>query len=147
MDISGSITYHITKTGNILRRLAAKKIRDAGLDITPEESVLLNQLWDRGDMSVAELARWSVKEPSTLSRQIDALVNKGYVSRHQNQSDRRSIFISLTPAGNTLKQRFEKTGIRQLDRDFANSLGGDPGQLLQQLLDITRTALRELQDD
>lgn len=147
MDISQSITYHITKTGNILRRLAAKKIRDAGLDVTPEESVFLNQLWDRDELSLSELGRWSVKEPSTVTRQIDALVKKGYVERHENQVDRRSVFVRLTPAGKVLKKRFEHTGIRQLDRDLAHTLGGNPEKLLRELLDICQTAERELRGE
>tara|TARA_R110002073_G_scaffold164809_2_gene321229 strand:- start:4068 stop:4511 length:444 start_codon:yes stop_codon:yes gene_type:complete len=147
MDIADSLTYHITKTGNILRRLAAKKIRDAGLDITPEESVLLNQLWDRDVQSQAELGQWSVKEPSTLTRQIDGLVRKGYVKRRENDKDRRSIFICLTPEGRLLKARFARTGIRQLDQDLARNLGADPETILKQLLDIRQTALQQLNDE
>ncbi|MBN7795736.1 MarR family winged helix-turn-helix transcriptional regulator [Parahaliea mediterranea] len=147
MDISQSITYHITRTGNILRRLAAKKIRDAGLDVTPEESVFLNQLWDRDEQSLSELGRWSVKEPSTLTRQIDGLVKKGYVVREVNPVDRRSVFVRLTPAGKALKKRFEHTGIRQLDRDLAHALGGNPEKLLRELLDICQTAERELRGE
>lgn len=144
MDISRSITYHVTRTGIILRRLTAKKLRGAGLDITPEESVLLNQLWDRDQQGLSELAQWSVKEPSTLTRQIDGLVQKGYVTREHLSTDRRSIEVSLTSKGKTLEAKFEATGIRQLDENFVGGLGGNPDKLLEILMSIRKAALQEL---
>ena len=146
MDIATSLTYHITKTGNILRRLAARKIRDAGLDITPEESVLLNQLWDRDQQSQTELGQWSVKERSTVTRQIDSLVSKGYVERRQRPDDRRSVCIALTVKGKALEARFEHTGIRQLDEDLAQALTGGSGEMLEQLIKVRERALAELRD-
>lgn len=144
MDVSKSITYHVTKTGNTLRRLTAKKIRSAGLDITPEESVILNQLWDRGRQSLAELAQWTVKEPSALTRQVDSLVQKGYLKRQQSASDRRGVEVSLTSKGSALEAQFERTGIRQLDKHLVGSLGESPEKLLEILSRIHLAALDEL---
>lgn len=145
MDISKSITYHVTRTGNILRRLTAKRIRDAGIDVTPEESVLLNQLWDRDKQGVSELAQWSVKEPSTLTRQIDGLVRKGYLKRQHGTADRRSVEVSLTAKGRALEAKFERTGIRELDTDLLGGLGERPDKILKILNSLSETALRELE--
>lgn len=144
MDVSKSITYHVTKTGNLLRRLTAKKIRDAGIDVTPEESAVLNQLWDKDNQSVSELAQWAVKEPSTLSRQIDGLARKGYVTRQRSDADRRSLHIKLTARGKSLESKFEATGIRQLDHDLLTGLPGTPKATLQILIDLHEAARREL---
>lgn len=146
MDISNSLTYHITKTGNILRQLAAKRIRDAGLNITPEESVLLNQLWDRDNQSVSELGKWTVKGPSTLTRQIDGLVRKGYVIRSQGADDRRLVFVKLSKAGKQLRKAFDASGVRDLDADVVPLEGKDAKKLLELLLKIRATALQELND-
>ncbi|CAA0099161.1 Uncharacterised protein [Halioglobus japonicus] len=146
MDISTSITFHVTRTGILLRRLTARKLRQAGLDITPEESVLLNQLWDRDKQGLSELAEWSVKERSTLTRQIDGLVRKGYVTRKHLSTDRRSIEVRLTTKGKGLKAKFENTGIPQLDKDFVGSLGVQPDKLLAILAAIREAALLELDE-
>ena len=84
MDPSKSITYNITRTGNLLRQVTARRIKEAGIDITPEESVLMNQLWERDNQSITELGAWSVKEASTLTRQIDAL--EGVHSAHSKRA-------------------------------------------------------------
>ncbi len=144
MDVSSSLTYHITKTGNILRQLAAKRLKDAGLNITPEESVLLNQLWDRDNQSVSELGKWTVKGPSTLSRQLDGLVRKGYVERSQGFDDRRMVFVKLSEAGQELRNAFDAAGIRELEADVVPVEGRDAERLLELLLQIRAKALREI---
>ena len=144
MDISTSLTYHITKTGNVLRQLAAKRLKDAGLNITPEESTLLNQLWDQDNQSVSQLGKWAVKGPSTLTRQIDGLVKKGYVERSQGAEDRRVVFVRLTKAGKALKIAFEKAGVRELDADVVQAQARDAEKLLGLLLQIRSKALEEI---
>ena len=145
MDISNSLTYHITKTGNVLRQLSAKRIKDAGLNLTPEESVLMNQLWDRDNQTITELNLWSVKEASTLTRQIVSLVKKAYVERHHGTADRRTVFVRLTSEGKKLQSKFNKTMIPNLDRDVADIPQKDADKLLKLLIKVRDSALVELQ--
>lgn len=146
MDISSSLTYHITKTGNVLRQLAAKRLKDAGLNITPEESVLMNQLWDKDNQSVSDLGKWTVKGPSTLTRQLDGLVKKGYVERRQSLEDRRMVFVKLSEAGKGLRKAFDAAGIRELDADVVPVEGREAEKLLALLLKIRTKALQEMKD-
>ncbi len=146
MDISSSLTYHITKTGNVLRQLAAKRLKDAGLNITPEESVLMNQLWDKDNQSVSDLGKWTVKGPSTLTRQLDGLVKKGYVERRQSLEDRRMVFVKLSEEGKGLRKAFDAAGIRELDADVVPVEGREAEKLLALLLKIRTKALQEMKD-
>jgi len=145
MDISASLTYSITKTGNLLRQVSAKRIKQAGIELTPEESVLMNQLWDRDNQQIAELKQWSIKEASTLTRQIDQLVRKGLVTRAHGEDDRRAVFISLTAEGKTLREGFATTGIDQLDSDMVNASEEQADELLRLLIAIQKKAQAELQ--
>lgn len=142
MDLSESITYHITKTGNVLRQLTARRIRDAGIDLTPEESVLMNQLWESDNRNISELNLWSVKEPSTMTRQIDHLVSKGYVTRSHGVEDRRTVYVKLTAQGRKLKKTFEKTRVSCLDSDLIDISPRDAEKLLA-LLIATRVKAQE----
>lgn len=145
MELSESITYHITKTGNVLRQLTAKRIKDAGISLSPEESVLMNQLWDKDNQTVSELNLWSIKDASTLTRQIDRLVKKELVSRSHGADDRRSVYISLTAEGKKLKKLFLKTRVSELDGDLANMSEQDAQKLLQLLISIRENAQAEIQ--
>ena len=144
MDLTQSITYHVTKTGNMLRQLTAKRIKDAGIDVTPEESVILNQLWDRDNQTLTELGQWSVKEASTLTRQVDSLERKGYVERSHGVEDRRKVFVALSSTGLALQDQFIQTQIQNLDEQLADI---DPQALktcLEVILKIRQKALDEL---
>ncbi len=144
MDIADSLTYHITKTGNILRQVTAKRIKSAGINLTPEESVLMNQLWDRDNQTLGELGQWSVKDSSTLTRQVDGLVKKGYVERVHGTEDRRNVFVRLSGAGKKLQAAFRKTGVANLDRDMIPHSAADVDKALKLIMEVREQALKEL---
>ncbi len=144
MDISDSLTYHITKTGNLLRQVSAKRIKSAGVNLTPEESTLMNQLWDKNTQTISELGQWSVKDSSTLTRQIDGLVKKGFVKRVHGTDDRRHVFVSLTPAGTELKKQFMKSRVAELDKDVVDCSEQEMEKVLKILTRIRENALIEL---
>lgn len=147
MDVTKSLTYHITRTGNLLRQVTAKRIKDAGINLTPEESVLMNQLWDRHPQTITELGEWSVKDQSTISRQIDGLVKKGYVKRTHSEEDRRSVLVDLSPQGVKLRQAFKKTGVPHLDEDMSGTLSlANTEKMLKLLNAIREQALEELNE-
>lgn len=125
-------------------QLSARKIKAQGDDMTPEESVLLNQLWGKDRQSLSELSHWSIKEPSTPTRQIDRLADKGYVRREHDEQNRRKILVKLSPKGKKLKQAFEQTGIPSLDEKLANISQADIGTTLRVLTVIRDKALQQL---
>ena len=141
MDIADSLTYHITKTGNILRQVTAKRIKSAGINLTPEESVLMNQLWDRDNQTLGELGQWSVKDSSTLTRQVDGLVKKGYVERVHGTEDRRNVFVRLSNTGKKLKAAFR---VANLDRDMITHSAADVNKALKLIMEVREQALKEL---
>lgn len=144
MDISKSLTYHITKTGNLLRQLTAQRIKNAGINLTPEESTLMNQLWDKDNQTLSELGQWSIKDSSTLTRQIDGLVKKGYVERIHGTEDRRNVFVKLSPEGKKLRAAFKKTRVPELDGDMVELSDKEIEQALLMLQSIRERALKEL---
>lgn len=144
MDVSESITYEITRTGNILRKLVAKRLREAGVDLSPEESVLMNELWDRGELTLSELAQCSIKDPSTLSRQVDGLVRKGYVDRRESSVDRRNQIVSVSEKGRALQRSCIKAGLHLLDSTLIELSDRDRKTVLRTLNAIRSNALEEL---
>jgi DNA-binding MarR family transcriptional regulator len=146
VDLTESITYSLSKTGNLLQQLSAKRLKARGIDLTPEESVFMNQLWDKDCQSQAELNLWSIKEASTVTRQIDKLVRKGYVERYNGTEDRRTVFIKLTAKGKQLRDAFNSTNIPDLDTEFLPQCREQRAQFLALLEDIREKALSELQN-
>jgi DNA-binding MarR family transcriptional regulator len=78
------------------RRLAAR-LREAGL--TPAQAEVLDVLRDRAPLSLADLGRLLVCETGSPSRLVDALVQRGLVTRTPSPHDRRVVSLDLTDAG------------------------------------------------
>ncbi len=144
MDLTKSISYNLSKTGDLLQQLSAHRMRKLGIDLTPEESIFLHQLWDRDCQSQAELNPWSIKGASTVTRQIDKLVRKGYVERQSGVKDRRTVVISLTNKGKALEQEFRKTGIAKLDDDFLSVSKSEGEFLLALLTEVRAKIMKEI---
>ena len=89
-------TFRITKLSFI------KAFNKLGVDITPDQWVLLDKLNDQGEMSQREISELSFKNAATVSRIIDKLVKKELVSRVSETDDRRKTTINLTDKGKNL---------------------------------------------
>lgn len=79
-----------------LRSLAAQQF-----DITVEQFHILRYIRRKADSISALAAIGRISRPA-ISQGVDALVQKGMISRQQDPSDRRFIRLELTPGGNAL---------------------------------------------
>lgn len=89
-------TFRITKLSFI------RVFNKLDVDITPDQWVLVDVLNNRGELSQKELSALSFKDAATISRIIDKLVDKGFVTKTNVKSDRRKTTIKLTRAGSQL---------------------------------------------
>ena len=121
------IGFLLERTTRIAKLSFTKAFKKLGVDITPEQWIVLDKLDVKKEMSQKEIGNESFKNAPTISRIIDNLVRKGYVSRVSEESDRRKTVISLTTDGKTLVDqcREEVDALRALswnnlsDRDYA----------------------------
>lgn len=95
------IGVYIDRTYKVVRQDLINRFKNAQLDITPEQFVILSKL-EGTEMSQTDLASDSFKDKPTVSRILDLLVKKGFVTRQQDPSDGRRYIVSLTDEGNTL---------------------------------------------
>ena len=116
-------------------RIAAEQ----GLSV-PEWRVLAC-LHDRRSASVTDLARLSLMEQSRLTHLIGRMQARGLVDRNRSSQNRRSVQVTLTPAGTALARdlvaqakaheklaihdRLGAEGTRRL-HDLLRQLMGDP---------------------
>jgi DNA-binding MarR family transcriptional regulator len=81
---------------NNLRSIATEKF-----EISVEQFHILRHI-RKGITSVSELADVKQISRPAISQAVDALVEKGLISRQQGVDDRRYIKLQLTPAGDEL---------------------------------------------
>lgn len=76
-----------------------RTFREAGIDITPEQWVLLDHLYQTGAASQTDLANGTFKDAPTVSRIIDKLSQKKMAQRSRFPNDRRRYQVDLTDRG------------------------------------------------
>ena len=90
-------------------------LRQQGVPLTPEQFMLIDLLWNEGEMTQQQLANQLKKDKNSVTMLVDAIESKGLVVRRQNTLDRRSNTVVLTDKALELKEMAKQKGISILD--------------------------------
>jgi len=116
MLLSKEIAVELNLTGCKLKQFLAAKLRQMDVPLTPEQFMLIDLLWNHGEMSQQHLADQMQKDKNSVTKLVDAIERKGFVVRQQNLNDRRSNTLVLTEKANQLKPGAKQKGISILDQ-------------------------------
>ncbi|MEM9930450.1 MAG: MarR family transcriptional regulator [Bacteroidota bacterium] len=89
----------LDRTTRLLKAHFQRAFRDAQIDITPEQWVVLDHLYKAGASSQTDLANGTFKDAPTVSRIIDKLAGKKLAERKRFPNDRRRYQVDLTARG------------------------------------------------
>ena len=131
MLLSKEIAVELNLTGCKLKQYIAAMLRKQDVPLTPEQFLLIDLLWNQGEMSQQQLADRMQKDKNSVTKLVDAIERKGFVIRQQSSSDRRSNTIVLTEKAELLKNEAKQKGILILD----NMLEGITEKELRSFLD------------
>lgn len=134
MLLSKEVTVELNLTHCRLKQFMATMLKRNNIDLTPEQFLLIDMLWNQGDLSQQQLADAMQKDKNSITKLIDAIERKGLVVRLQNPNDRRSNTIVLTEMGQNMKLEAKKVGISLLDK----MLEGIAEEDIQHFLDTMR---------
>ena len=116
MLLSKEIAVELNLTGCKLKQFLAAKLRQMDVPLTPEQFMLIDLLWNHGEMSQQQLADQMQNDKNSVTKLVDAIERKGFVVRQQNLNDRRSNTLVLTEKANQLKPGAKQKGISILDQ-------------------------------
>ncbi len=120
MLLSKKIAVELNLAGCKLKQYTAAMLKFHNIDLTPEQFLLLDLLWNKGPLSQQELADSLLKDKNSVTKLVDALERKGFVARRQNPNDRRSNTIILTETATKLKDDAKIKGVTILDKMIAD---------------------------
>lgn len=132
MLLSKEIAVELNLTGCKLKQYIAAMLKKQDVPLTPEQFLLIDLLWNQGEMSQQQLADKMQKDKNSVTKLVDAIERKGFVIRKQNSSDRRSNTIVLTEKAELLKNEAKQKGILIL----GNMLEGITEEELRSFLGI-----------
>jgi DNA-binding MarR family transcriptional regulator len=114
-DLAHSIGYQINRTALRLKTELLKQFLEQGFDVTTEQWQVLNHLWEEDGLSQKQISQKSFKDYGNISRILDVLQRKGFVTRLVDQKDQRYYRIHLTDAGLALHQPMTSIAIGILE--------------------------------
>ncbi|MGF6990716.1 DNA-binding MarR family transcriptional regulator [Lachnospiraceae bacterium PM6-15] len=75
------------------------------LNLTYTQYIAMMVLWEKGAVNVTELGRELYLDSGTLTPLLKKLEQKGYVTRERMENDERAVRVSITEAGEALKDQ------------------------------------------
>jgi len=115
MILSKEIAVTLNLSACKLKKYTAYVLKNNNVDLTPEQFLLLDLLWNMGSMSQQKLADTMEKDKNSITSLVDALEKKGLVKRRTDKNDRRSNLLILTPKAKEMKDPTKEKGISMLD--------------------------------
>ncbi len=126
-EAARALTHVVPGVHRVLRTVLA--VRFPETTSVPQVRALF-RLSQQPRLSLRDLAESERVSSPTMSRSIDALVAKGWVTRAMSDEDRRSIWIALTSEGASLVERV----MLDLNLQFARLLGSWDDESLSVLI-------------
>jgi DNA-binding MarR family transcriptional regulator len=111
--------------------------------VTMAQMRVLMLLGAVGEARMSDLAAKLGTSLSSLSSVVDRLVEADLARRREDARDRRSVLISLAPAGNALLDNFQELGERHL-RELLDELSDEAITTVSQAIDLLVAAARRL---
>ena len=134
-------------TPHIGRWLAGRLRRETELaNFTMPQFRVLLFVQQRDGCSQNDVARWREVAPATMSRTVDALVDKGLLERRRSPSDRRRVFLHLTPAGERFVAELQDHLVRSLAAELVGTTAEQRAFIVSGLSALNAMVDRKMED-
>ncbi|MCW9047207.1 MAG: MarR family transcriptional regulator [Gammaproteobacteria bacterium] len=90
--------------------------------LSPAHAYVLRVVLDQPGISMKQIAEELELAPSTVTRFVDSLINKGFLTRSSDSDDKRGIHISATQQAKKIHKKLENTG-QELFNNMNNIIG------------------------
>lgn len=103
-----------------LIKIFSKELSKNNINLTPEQYLVMDILWDQGTLSQQAIADIIQKDKNSVTKFIDSLEKKGLVSRVVNKNDRRINNIIVSEVGLKLKDKTTEVAINMMQNVLAD---------------------------
>lgn len=93
------IFYTLEKSIKKYRQFAQRRLTDAGFEITIDQWLVLKTIQENAEFSQNQIADKIFKDLASVTRIIELLVKKDFLSRNFHATDRRRFELTITAAG------------------------------------------------
>lgn len=98
-----------------LKKYLASVFKSEGINLTAEQFLVMDALWNQGEMTQQSIAFIIQKDKNSVTQFIDNLEKKGLVQRVVDSSDRRVNTIRLSKTGLEMKEKTKAVAIKAVN--------------------------------
>ena len=99
-----------------LKKQMASVFKANGINLTAEQFLVMDALWNQGEMTQQTIAYIIQKDKNSVTQFIDNLEKKGLVQRSVDAADRRVNNIKLSKEGKAMKDNTKAVAIEAFNR-------------------------------
>ena len=114
MLLMKKVAVYINILNCSLIKYFAKELSRNDINLTPEQYLVMDVLWDAETLSQQAIADIIQKDKNSVTKFIDSLEKKGLVYRTVNKKDRRVNDIIVTEEGKKLKTKTTEVAIKMM---------------------------------
>lgn len=98
------IAVYVNILNSKIKKCFIDRLQNNGINITPEQYLVLDILWEKQSLSQQNIADIIQKDKNSVTKIIDSLEKKNFVNRVVDTKDRRINKIELTEEGLALEE-------------------------------------------
>lgn len=137
MLLSKQIAVELNLAACKLKQYTASMLKKSNVNLTPEQFLVMDMLWNMGPMSQQKMANTIHKDKNSVTKLVDALEKKGLITRKKDLNDRRSNTLYPTEKAMEMKAASKEAGISMLDEILEGIAEDDLNSMLETLSRLT----------
>ncbi len=129
MNSNHAIGFLFERTTRIIKLRFHQLFKEHGINISPEQWVVLDILYPDNVLSQKELVAKSFKDAPSISRILLKLIANGFINKQVHEEDKRLFKIQLTEEGRNIVSilnpevvKLRNIGLASFDDDEVSSL-------------------------
>lgn len=105
MVLEKQILMFLNIAHNSVKQCMSEVFRKGGFNLTPEQFLVMDTLWDEGVLTQQQIADITMRDKNSIVKLIDGLESRKLVRRVSNPKDRRQNLIEVTPYSRKIKDK------------------------------------------
>ena len=121
MILNKQVGVYLNQGHCLFKQFIYKSFLANGFDLTPEQFLVMDTLWDEGVLNQQQIADYIQKDKNSVTKLLDGLEKRGLVVRMATGIDRRSKNIVLTKQAEEIKDRVVEVALQAVNQ-ICNSI-------------------------
>ena len=116
MILNKQVGMFLNLVHNRFKQYVAGIFESEGFNITPEQFLVMDTLWDEGVLTQQQIADYLLKDKNSVVKLVDGLEDRKLVRRANNPKDRRQNLIEVTDYAMSIKDKVTKAAMDAVDK-------------------------------